>query len=178
MSASCSAGQRAEPPGPSSLPGLIDGARMKEGSALIQFKDGVELLKNGYPKDALPHLRTAVEIESQNPYYLPVFGLAVARAEKKWNDATHLCETALQLKGKEPQFHLNLAEVYVAAGRRASAIATLERAIENFGPTARLTKARSRIEKRQSPVLPFLKRDHLLNKSLGKLRHRAAKRAS
>jgi Flp pilus assembly protein TadD len=100
----------------------------------------------------------------------------MARAEKKWNEATHLCETALQLKGKEPQFHLNLAEVYVAAGRRASAIATLERAIENFGPTARLTKARSRVEKRQAPVLPFLKRDHLLNKSLGKLRHRAAKR--
>ena len=82
-----------------------------------------------------------VEIESQNPYYLSFFGLAVARAEKKWNEATHLCETALQLKGKEPQFHLNLAEVYVAAGRRASAIATLERAIENFGPTARLPRA-------------------------------------
>ena len=47
-------------------------------------------------------------------------------------EATHLCETALQLKGKEPQFHLNLAEVYVAAGRRASAIATLEWAIEKF----------------------------------------------
>lgn len=25
---------------------------MKESNALIQFKDGVELLKNGYPKDA------------------------------------------------------------------------------------------------------------------------------
>ena len=97
---------------------------MKESDALIQFKDGVELLKNGYPKDALPHLRNAVEIETQNPYYLSFFGLAMARAEKKWNEATHLCETALQLKGKEPQFHLNLAEVYVAAGRRASAART------------------------------------------------------
>jgi len=149
---------------------------MKESDALIQFKDGIELLKNGYAKNALPHLRNAVEIESQNPYYLSFFGLAVARAEKKWAEATQLCETALQLKGKEPQFHLNLAEVYVAAGKRASAIETLERAITNFGPTARLMKARSRVEKRQSPVLPFLKRDHVLNKSLGKLRHRAAKR--
>ncbi len=149
---------------------------MKESDAVSQFKDGVELLKNGYPKDALPHLRNAVEIETQNPYYLSFFGLAMARAEKKWKEATHLCETALQLKGKEPQFHLNLAEVYVAAGRRDSAIATLERAIENFGPTARLKKARSRVEKRQSPVLPFLKRDNVLNKSLGKLRYRSAKR--
>ncbi|MFZ3216456.1 MAG: tetratricopeptide repeat protein [Candidatus Acidiferrales bacterium] len=149
---------------------------MKESDALIEFKDGIELLKNGYANEALPHLRRAVEIESQNPYYLSFFGLATARAEKKWTEASHLCETALQLKGKEPQFHLNLAEVYTAAGKRASAIATLERAIENFGPTARLTKARSRIEKRQAPVLSFLKRDHMLNKSLGKLRHRAAKR--
>ncbi len=150
---------------------------MKTSDALNEFKDGVELLKNGYPKDALPHLRQAVESESQNPYYLSFFGLAVARADKKWSEATHLCESALQLKGKEPQFYLNLAEVYVAAGRRASAISTLERAIENFGPTARLTKARSRIEKRQAPVLPFLKRENVLNKSLGRLRHRAAKRA-
>jgi Flp pilus assembly protein TadD len=149
---------------------------MKESDALIQFKDGIELLKNGYAKNALPHLRQAVEIESQNPYYLSFFGLAMARAEKNWPQATHLCETALQLKGKEPQFHLNLAEVYVAAGKRASAIATLERAIENFGRTPRLIKARSRIEKRQAPVLPFLKRENPLNKSLGRLRHRAAKR--
>ena len=151
---------------------------MKESDALIEFKDGIEFLKNGYAKHALPHLHHAVEIESQNPYYLSFLGLALARAEKKWTEATRLCETTLQLKGKEPQFHLNLAEVYVAAGQRSSAISTLERAIENFGPTPRLTKARSRIEKRQSPVLPFLKREHVLNKSLGKLRHRAAKRAS
>ena len=56
---------------------------MKESDALIQFKDGVELLKNGYPKDALPHLRNAVEIESQNPYYLSFFGLADGARRKK-----------------------------------------------------------------------------------------------
>ena len=73
------------------------------------------------------------------------------------------------------QLYLNLAEVYAAAGRRESAIFTLDRAVENFGPNSRLLKARSRVEKRRSPMLPFLERTNPLNKSLGRLRHRASK---
>jgi hypothetical protein len=73
------------------------------------------------------------------------------------------------------QLHLNLAEVYAAAGRRESAIYTLDRAMESFGPNIRLVKARSRVEKRRPPILPFLQRTNPLNKSLGRLRHQASK---
>jgi hypothetical protein len=34
------------------------------------------------------------------------------------------------------------------------------------------------VEKRRSPVLPFLDRDNFLNRQLGKLRHRALKRVA
>jgi predicted Zn-dependent protease len=102
----------------------------------------------------------------------------MARSEKKWAEATKLCETALQLKRKELQLHLNMAEVYVGAGHRERAIETLDRARESFGPDVRLVKARSRIEKRRAPILPFLDRQNALNKSLGKLRHRASKRVA
>jgi Flp pilus assembly protein TadD len=148
---------------------------MAEIEALTSFKQGVQLLKSGYSQKALVELRRCVEIESSNPYYLSFLGLAIARSEKKWAEATKLCETALQLKKKELQLHLNMAEVYLAAGQRESAIDTLDRAKESFGPDARLVKARSRIEKRRAPILPFLDRQNALNKSLGKLRHRASK---
>jgi hypothetical protein len=71
-----------------------------------------------------------------------------------------------------------MAEVYVAAGHRESAIDTLDRAKESFGPDARLVKARSRIEKRRSPILPFLPRQNALNVRLGKLRHRVSKQSA
>jgi Flp pilus assembly protein TadD len=151
---------------------------MAEIAALSSFKQGVQLLKGGYSQKALVELRRCVEIESSNPYYLSFLGVAMARSEKKWAEATKLCETALQLKRKELQLHLNMAEVYVGAGHRERAIETLDRARESFGPDVRLVKARSRIEKRRAPILPFLDRQNALNKSLGKLRHRASKRVA
>lgn len=151
---------------------------MAEFVALTSFKEAVQLLKGGYSNKALVELRRCVEIDSANPYYLSFLGLAIARSEKKWAEATKLCETALQLKRKELQLHLNMAEVYVAAGQRENAIETLDRAKESFGPDVRLMKARSRIEKRRSPIVPFLPRQNALNKSLGKLRHRVSKQSA
>jgi predicted Zn-dependent protease len=106
---------------------------------------------------------------------LSFLGLAIARSEKRWAEAIKLCETALQFKRKELQLHLNLAEVYAASGQRSDAIIVLDQARASLGANPRLAKARSRVEKRRSPILPFLDRQNPLNKSLGKLRHRAAK---
>jgi Flp pilus assembly protein TadD len=144
---------------------------------VADFKEGVVLLKNGYPQRALVRLRRAFESEKRNPYYLSFLGLSVARAERKWDQASELCEIAVHLKRQEAQFRLNLAEVYQLAGRRTQAIDTLDAALELFSNDERLKRARSRVEKRRSPVLSFLNRDNVLNRQLGKLRHRALKRA-
>jgi len=143
---------------------------------IADFKEGVALLKNGYPQGALLRLRRAFECEKRNPYYLSFLGLSVARAERKWDQAVEFCEIAVQLKRQEAQFRLNLAEVYQLAGRRTQAIDTLDAALDLFSHDERLKRARSRVEKRRSPVLSFLNRDHVLNRHLGKLRHRALKR--
>lgn len=141
-----------------------------------EFKQGVKLLKNGYPKKALVHFQRALESQKQNPYYLSFLGLSLAHAERKWDQASELCETALQLRRKEMQFHLNLADVYAAAGRREKALDTLDIALELFGKEERLMRARSHVLKRRSRLLPFLDREHFLNRELGKLRHHAMKR--
>lgn len=144
--------------------------------ALAEFKEGVALLKNGYPQKALVRLRRAFESEKQNPFYQSFLGLSIARAERKWDQAAELCEIAVQLRRREAQFYLNLAEVYASAGRRTKALDTLDAALALFGEDERLRHARGRVEKRRSPLLPFLRREHFLNRKLGKLRHRALKR--
>ena len=144
--------------------------------ALAEFKHGVALLNNGYPELALVRLRRAFECERQNPFYLSFLGLSIARAEGNWDQAAELCEIAVQLNREEAQFYLNLAEVYGSAGRRAKALDTLDAALELFGEDERLRHARSRVERRRSPVLPFLRREHILNRELGKLLHRTLKR--
>jgi tetratricopeptide (TPR) repeat protein len=144
--------------------------------ALTEFKHGVALLKNGHPQLAMERLRRAFECERQNPLYLSYLGLSIARAERKWDQASELCEIAVQLGHEEVQFYLNLAEVYASAGRRAKALDTLNAALELFGEDERLRRARRGVERRRSPVLPFLRRNHILNRKLGKLLHRILKR--
>jgi len=143
---------------------------------MVDFREGVELLKNEYPEKALVKLRRAFESDKRNPYYISFLGLATARAEQKWDQALELCESAVQLKRKEIKFHLNLAQVHALAGMRETALHTLDEASKLFGNDRRLRRARSKVVNRRAPVLPFLRRDHFLNRELGKLRHRLLKR--
>jgi len=143
---------------------------------VAEFRQGVELLRNEYPQKALVRLRRAFECEKHNPYYLSFLGLSIARAQRKWDQATELCEIAVQLKPKEIQFHLNLGEVYASSGRREKALDMLEAALELFGENERLKQARGKVENRRNLLLPFFGRENFLNRELGKLRHRALKR--
>ena len=143
---------------------------------MVEFKEGVELLKNEYPQKALVRFRRAFECEKHNPYYISFLGLSIARAQRKWDQASELCEIAVQLKPTEVQFHLNLGEVYASAGLREKALDKLDDALERFGDDIRLKQARSKVENRRAPLLPLLGREHFLNRELGKLRHRALKR--
>ena len=143
---------------------------------MVEFREGVELLKNEYPEKALVRLRRAFEGDKSNPYYISFLGLSIARAEQEWDQAAELCESAVKLNRKEIKFHLNLVEVYALAGQREEALHSLDYAAKLFGGDGRLKRARSKLQKRSAPVLPFIGRKHFLNRELGKLRHRILKR--
>jgi tetratricopeptide (TPR) repeat protein len=140
---------------------------------MTEFREGVELLKNEYPQKALAKLRRAYESDKHNPYFMSFLGLSIARAQRKWDLASELCETAVRLNPKEIQFYLNLGEVYAASGMRERALDKLDDAVQLFGEDARLRQARSKVQNRRNPILPFFGRTHFLNRELGKLRHRA-----
>jgi Flp pilus assembly protein TadD len=141
-------------------------------TALDEFKDGVRFLRDRQHNDALEHFRAASRLEPQNPYYLSFLGLSIALAERKWSKAAELCTEALRLKRTEMQIHLNLVEVYLAAGRIEEAVRALDVAETHFGADARIERFRKKLGKRRKPVLQFLDRDHVVNHKLGKLRHR------
>jgi Flp pilus assembly protein TadD len=150
---------------------------MADSVALAEFKQGMRLLRDGKSNSALDHFRKAFEMEQQNPYYMSFAGVALARAERQWAPAAKLCETALTLKRNEVQLHLNLAEVYVSAGRREDALQLLDRAAASFGRHAGVQRARIRLGSRRPPVLSFLSRQNVVNRQLGILRQRLLNRA-
>jgi Flp pilus assembly protein TadD len=149
---------------------------MAEDTALAEFKHGIALLRKGYSAEALEFLQHATELEQHNPYYLSFLGVSVARAQRKWAAAVDLCEKAVNLKRNEAQLYLNLAEVYVSAGRRDDAVEVLDRGLIYFSADPRIRRARANLGKRHLPLLPFLERGHFLNRNFGKLRRRWSER--
>jgi len=139
---------------------------MPDDAGLAEFKQGIELLQNGYATKALERFRYAAELKGQNPYYLSFLGVSMGRAQGKWAAAVELCKTALSMRRNEAQLYLNLAEVYVSAGRRDNAIETLDAGLTYCRADKRIGQMRGRLGRRCSPLLPFLGRSNLLNRSL------------
>lgn len=149
---------------------------MGDNAAVTEFKHGIQLLQEGYPSEAHDRFQRAVELENRNAYYLSFLGVSEARGKKNWAAAADHCKTAIGLKRNEGQFYLNLTEVYLSAGRRADAIAVLDQGLIYVTDDPRLRRARVKLGRRRSSVLPFLGRGHLLNRMLGKFRHRVLAR--
>src|SRR5260370_42576625 len=113
-----------------------------EHDPIVEFREGVELLKNEYLEKALVRLRRAYESDKHNPYYISFLGLSSARAEEKWDQAMELCEMAVQLKRTEIQFHMNLVEVYALAGWREKALHKLDGALRLDSPAPPIVQTR------------------------------------
>lgn len=146
---------------------------MLETEAFREFKQGLDRIRDADSERALEHMRRAVQLEEHNPFYLSYLGLLLARTERKWGEAEELCGAAVKMKRNQPQFYLNLAEVYVTAGRRDDAAETLLHGLKYAQRDIRLKLMLSKLIVRRRPVLPFLARDSFLNRQLGRWRHRA-----
>jgi len=142
-----------------------------DAEAMRDFKLGVRLLRERSYARALFCFRRAAEAERNNPYFLSYFGLALALAERNWDDAIQLCEDAVRQKRSVAQLYLNLAEVYLRAGRKSDAVETLEVGSELAGRDVRVKRMLHFLGMRRPAVLPFLNRKHVLNRGLGRLRH-------
>lgn len=146
---------------------------MMDTEAFREFKTGLSLLRDNYASRALPHIRRAVDLEKSNPYYMSYLGVALARTERKWADAERMCDAAVRLKRNQAQLYLNLAEVYIAAGRREDAREALLSGMKYARRDIRLNIAMAKLTQRRPPVFSFLERKHPLNRHFGMLRHKA-----
>jgi Flp pilus assembly protein TadD len=144
---------------------------MVDTQAFELFKEGLTLLRNSYPQQALKYMQRAVDLEKTNPYYMSYLGVVLARAERRWAEAEQLCDTAVRMKRNQAQLYLNLAEVYMAAGRREDAMEVLRSGLRYARRDVRLNIAMNRLTERRRPVLRFLPRKHPLNRQLGLMRH-------
>jgi predicted Zn-dependent protease len=149
---------------------------MLDTEGFAEFRKALGALRDGHPDVALPHMQRAVELEPENPFYKSYLGVAIARAEQRWADAEDLCDSAVRRKRDQPQLYLNLAEVYAAAGRRQDAVETLLMGARYAQRDSRIQRTLNELSLRRRPVIPFLRRENLINRQLGQIRHRTRRR--
>ena len=139
---------------------------------MLEFKQCLEHVRNRHPEQALLHVRRALELTPQNPFYLSYLGLLTAVVERRFVDGEKFCLEALEARRNHAQLYLNLAEVYQSAARPQEAIEVLNKGFLSTGRDSRIRRALKKFGARREPVLSFLHRGHSLNRVLGRWRHR------
>ena len=144
---------------------------MLDVDAFQDFRLGLARLRDGDAVAAIELLRQAAKRDPENPYYLSYFGLGLGHAEGMWGEAERLCHRALCRGRRQAQLYLNLAEVYVASGRRQAASDTLAIGLRYMPHDARLLEEFNKLIMRRAPVVKAFPRSHALNRMLGRVRH-------
>jgi predicted Zn-dependent protease len=140
------------------------------------FHKGMEALARGEAVKALAMFEAAIRLDRKfragarpQPRYLSFYGLCLGLESHRWKEAVDLCREAVNAESYNPDLHLNLGRVLVAAGRRKEGWEALKRGIEVDEAHEGLRRALAAMGTRRRPALPFLPRGHALNKVLGKM---------
>lgn len=127
------------------------------------WDEGLEIL--GPVADA----KTRVELPST---FYSFLGYGLARQCRRYREGLSLCEYAVKVGICEPENYLNTARTLLLMNRRGRALGILNRGLALSPQHADLVETRLSLGVRRSPVLPFLGRSNLVNRALGRLRHR------
>ncbi len=145
------------------------------------FKKGMTALDEGRYEEAAVFFESALRIEKERRVkrppmrYLSYYGLAACLARRPTPEAIKACEVAARREFLSAELQLNLGKVYMLAGKTTRALAAFERGL-NIAPSNKDLRAElSKVDRRGSPTIPWLRRNHPLNRFLGRMRSRAAR---
>lgn len=136
------------------------------------FLQGMDYLRKNRIPEAANAFRRVFKMDPDNPRHLSYYGLAVALADDNLQDAINFCRAAILRAAYEPEFYLNLCRVYNKAGQRKKALEALVEGLNFDRNNSLLRTEMKRMGARRRPLISFLPREHILNKSLGRLTYR------
>jgi len=131
------------------------------------FKEGLDLINQGYSKEAVKSLEKALELGEKNSACLSFLGLAIARSGGSLLRAEELCLNAVTVEFYWPQFYVNLAAVYFIWGKKSKAVRVLKKGLKVDHDNEAILKELQKIGMRKAPLLPCVSRANPINKYLG-----------
>jgi Flp pilus assembly protein TadD len=116
-------------------------------------------------------LNEALKISPENPIYLSYFGLCLGMMGDL-TEGEKLCRKAAHLSPVSPIILVNLGRILLEQGLRKEARDQFSRAYDLDNTNSAAALELSGMGVRRPPVISFLPRSNVLNKVLGKVRHR------
>lgn len=139
---------------------------------------GLRLLEAHHDQDALRNLRQSYLMNPNSSRCLSYLGLALAYSQKRHREAEELCQLAIRKEFYHPEYYYNLGRVYLHAAQKRRAIWAFRKGLQVDRSDARLHKALEELGQRSHPMIKFLPRAHILNRTLGKVRKQVTSRGS
>ena len=136
------------------------------------FRLGQEALGDARHDEALEHFVSAHRLDAANARYRSYHGLALGLAKKRLDRALELCRSAAKEDFFDPEPYQNLARLHIAFGFKAEAIRYLRRALMIDPGSESIADELRRLGVRRQPPLTFLRRQHVLNRWLGRVMER------
>jgi Tfp pilus assembly protein PilF len=132
-----------------------------------EFDRAKQELEQGNILTALASLEKALSIWD-DPYWYSRLGFCVAKERGHLTQAFKLCQTSIEHDPDNPLHLLFLGKVHLVAGDTFQALQTFRQGMA-LGGSPEIERMLMKLGTRKSPVIPFLSRNNLLNKYLGKI---------
>src|SRR4029079_1339226 len=135
---------------------------------------GIDLCRKGDWVRGMRYLKWVAESEERSSrpgLFYSFLGYGIALHDQRYQEAVKLCEFSIKVEFYQPDHYWNLARTHLLADDRRKAVQAVRKglAIDSHHPELLVLARQMGI--RRSPVLPFLSRNNLLNRFLGRLRH-------
>jgi tetratricopeptide (TPR) repeat protein len=128
---------------------------------------GEKALASGETLVALMHFETAARLR-QLPVVQSALAYCLAKERRQYQQAIALCRKALEAEPTDPRHYYHLGRIYLSANQKTQAITAFRRGLKQQRHQPIIDELR-RLGVRKPPVFTSLPRDHVLNKSFGKL---------
>lgn len=110
-----------------------------------------------------------------SPELLSNLAFCTAKELARFDEATSLCRSAIERDPDNTLHYLNMGRILLMQGKKPAAMEILNEGLRH-GPDSRISADLQLLGTRRKPVIPFLRRAHPLNKSLGYILDRARHR--
>lgn len=117
---------------------------------------------------ALEHFGTAHRLDGASARNRSYHGLALGLARRQLDRALELCRSAAKEEFCNPEHYHNLARLHIAFGFKGEGIRYLRRGLMIDPSYEPITDELRRLGVRRRPPLGFLRRQHPLNRWLGR----------